>query len=197
MSAARRTVAAAACALLAGGATLAAQSTPARAERGMVVAADPLAAAAGLETLRAGGTAVDAAVTTAFVLAVTYPTAGNIGGGGFLVHRAADGNAAAYDFRETAPAAASPEMFLSGGDYDFARHHDSHAAVGVPGSVAGLHRAWMDHGRLPWRRLVEPAIALARDGFILSHDRAASLAGVLPRMARYPASVAAFSKNGE
>ena len=119
----------------------------------MVVAADPLAAEAGVEALRAGGTAVDAAVTAAFVLAVTYPTAGNIGGGGFLVHRAADGSAAAYDFRETAPAAASPEMFMPGGVYDAGRHHDSHAAVGVPGSVAGLHRAWMDHGRLPWRRL--------------------------------------------
>ena len=162
----------------------------------MVVVADPLAAEAGVEALRAGGTAVDAAVTAAFVLAVTYPTAGNIGGGGFLVHRAADGSAAAYDFRETAPAAASPEMFMPGGVYDAGRHHASHAAVGVPGSVAGLHRAWMDQGRLPWRRLVEPAIALARDGFILSYDRAASLAAVLPRMARYPASVAAFSKSG-
>ncbi|MXY15544.1 MAG: gamma-glutamyltransferase, partial [Acidobacteria bacterium] len=117
----------------------------------MVVAADRLAAEAGVEALRAGGSAVDAAVTTAFVLAVTYPNAGNIGGGGFLVHRAAGGEAAAYDFREMAPAAASPGMFLTDGAYDFARHHDSHAAVGVPGSVAGLHRAWMDHGRLPWR----------------------------------------------
>ena len=187
----------AACAFLGAGVTAGAQSTPARAKHGMVVAADRLAAAAGVEALRAGGSAVDAAVTTAFVLAVTYPNAGNIGGGGFLVHRSASGDAAAYDFRETAPAAASPEMFLTDGTYDFARHHASHSAVGVPGSVAGLHRAWMDHGRLPWRRLVEPAIALARDGFVLSHDRAASLAGVLLRMARYPASLAAFSKNGE
>ena len=197
MTSVLRGVAVAGCALLAGSATAGAQSTPARAAHGMVVAADRLAAEAGREALRAGGSAVDAAVTTAFVLAVTYPTAGNIGGGGFLVHRAADGAATAYDFRETAPAAATPEMFLAGGAYDAERHHDSHVAVGVPGSVAGLHRAWMDHGRLPWRRLVEPAIALARDGFILSHDRAASLAGVLPRMARYPASVAAFSNNGE
>ena len=140
---------------------------------------------------------MDAAVATAFALAVTLPAAGNIGGGGFLVHRAADGSDAAYDFRETAPAAASPEMFLSGGAYDWARHHDSHLAVGVPGTVAGLHRAWSDHGRLPWRRLVEPAVSLARDGFVLTHARAASLAGVLPRMARYPAAVAAFSNEGE
>ena len=87
-------------------------------------------------------------------------------------------------------------MFLSGGVYDAARHHDSHVAVGVPGSVAGLYRAWSDHGRLPWRRLVEPAVSLARDGFILTHARAASLAGALPRMSRYPASVSAFSNGG-
>ncbi len=171
-------------------------SEPTRATRGMVVASDSLAAEVGRDVLRDGGSAVDAAVATAFALAVTLPAAGNIGGGGFLVHRAADGAAAAYDFRETAPAAASPEMFLSGGVYDAARHHDSHVAVGVPGTVAGLHRAWADHGRLPWRRLVEPAVSLARDGFALTHARAASLAGVLPRMARYPAAVAAFSNAG-
>ena len=183
-----------ACALLV--ATVGGSSEPARARRGMVVASDGVAAEIGLDALRAGGSAVDAAVATAFALAVTLPAAGNIGGGGFLVHRPADGPAGAYDFRETAPAAASPEMFAAGGVYDAARHHDSHVAVGVPGTVAGLHRAWTDHGRLPWRRLVEPAIALARDGFVLSYARAASLAGVLPRMARYPASVAAFSNDG-
>jgi gamma-glutamyltranspeptidase/glutathione hydrolase len=162
----------------------------------MVVASDGMAAAVGRDVLQAGGTAVDAAVATAFALAVTFPAAGNIGGGGFLVHRAADGAAVAYDFRETAPAASSPEMFLVGGVYDAERHHNSHVAVGVPGSVAGLHRAWSDHGRLPWRRLVEPAIALARDGFVLSYARAASLAGALVRMAPYPASIAAFSRDG-
>ena len=177
-------------------ATVGGSSEPTRASRGMVVASDSLAAEVGRDVLRDGGSAVDAAVATAFALAVTLPAAGNIGGGGFLVYRAAEGSAAAYDFRETAPAAASPEMFLSGGVYDAARHHDSHVAVGVPGTVAGLHRAWADHGRLPWRRLVEPAVSLARDGFVLTHARAASLAGVLPRMARYPAAVAAFSNAG-
>ena len=177
-------------------ATLGGSSEPTRASRGMVVASDSLAAEVGRDVLQAGGSAVDAAVATAFALAVTLPAAGNIGGGGFLVYRAADGSDAAYDFREAAPAAASPEMFLSGGVYDAARHHDSHVAVGVPGSVAGLHRAWSDHGRLSWRRLLEPAVSLARDGFVLTHARAASLAGVLPRMARYPASVAAFSNGG-
>ena len=162
----------------------------------MVVASDRIAAEVGRDVLRDGGSAADAAVATAFALAVTFPSAGNIGGGGFLIYRGAEGEAVAYDFRETAPAAASAEMFLAGGEYDAARHHDSHVAVGVPGSVAGLHRAWADHGRLPWRRLVEPAVALARDGFELTVDRAAAFAGVLPRMARYPASVAAFSKDG-
>ena len=192
----RAAAASAGCALLVA-AGLGASSEPTRARNAMVVASDGIAAEVGLDVLRAGGSAVDAAVATAFALAVTLPAAGNIGGGGFLLHRAADGSAAAYDFRETAPAAASPEMFLAGGAYDAARHHDSHVAVGVPGTVAGLHRAWADHGRLPWRELVAPAVALARDGFVLSYARAASLAAVLPRMARYPASVAAFSNRGQ
>ena len=162
----------------------------------MVVASDHVAATVGRDVLRDGGSAVDAAVATAFALAVTYPAAGNIGGGGFLVYRPASGDATAYDFREMAPAAASPEMFLVNGEYDRGRHHDSHVAVGVPGTVAGLHRAWSDHGRLPWSRLVEPAVTLAREGFELTFARAASVAAALPRMARYPASVAAFSRNG-
>ena len=191
----RRAVAAAVVAVLAV-AGVAGQSAPVRSRAGMVVASDRIAAEVGRDVLRDGGSAVDAAVATAFALAVTFPSAGNIGGGGFLVYRGAEGEAVAYDFRETAPAAASAGMFLAGGEYDAARHHDSHVAVGVPGSVAGLHRAWADHGRLPWRRLVEPAVALAGDGFELTVDRAAAFAGVLPRMARYPASVAAFSKDG-
>ncbi len=190
-----------AAALLAGAtlvvvATLVAGAQPVRARRGMVVAREPTATAVGLETLRAGGTAIDAAVATAFALAVTHPAAGNIGGGGFAVYRPASGDAVAYDFREAAPAAATPEMFLVDGVYAAARHHNSHVAVGVPGTVAGLHLAWTEHGRLPWRRLVEPAIHLARDGFALSHELADSLARVLPRLQSYPASVAAFSNDG-
>ena len=175
---------------------LGASSQPMRARRGMVVAQEPLAAAVGVDVLRVGGTAIDAAVATAFVLAVTHPTAGNIGGGGLVVYRAASGEAITYDFREVAPAAATADMFLVGGVYAAELHHNSHLAVGVPGTVAGLHLAWEDHGLLPWRRLVEPAISLARDGFVLSHELATSLASVLPRMRRYPASVAAFSNDG-
>ena len=178
-------------------ATLGASTQPVVARQGMVVSQEPLATSVGVEVLREGGSAVDAAVATAFALAVTHPTAGNIGGGGFLVYRPASGQPTAYDFRERAPTVSSPEMFLVGGEYDSERHHNSHVAVGVPGTVAGLHLAWSEQGKLPWHRLVQPAIDLARNGFVLSHGLASSLAGVLPRMARYPASIAKFSNAGE
>ena len=169
-----------------------------RARRGMVVSQSALASEAGARALQDGGNAVDAAVATAFALAVTHPSAGNIGGGGFLLLRTADGQAQAYDFREKAPAAATPTMFLDeDGDYDAERHHNQHVSVGVPGTVAGLHLAWKEQGgRLPWRRLVEPAIALARDGFVLSDGLAGSLKETLPQFRKYPASLAQFSKNG-
>ena len=172
-------------------------SQPIRAGRAMVVSQDAIASAVGAEVMREGGNAVDAAVATALALAVTYPTAGNIGGGGFLVYRPAEGDPVAYDFRETAPGRSSPTMFLRDGDYDPVLHHNSHLAVGVPGTVAGLHLAWTEHGTRPWPALVEPAVRLAREGFAVSDALARSLAGVLPRMAAYLASVAQFSKDGE
>ena len=170
---------------------------PVRARRDMVVSQHFLASQAGSDVLRDGGGAVDAAVATAFALAVVHPTAGNLGGGGFLLYRPASGEAAAYDFRETAPAGSHPRMWLrEDGTHDEERHHFSHLAVGVPGTVAGLHLAWKENGRLPWRRLVAPAIALARDGFVVTDTLARSLSGVLPEMRRYPASLAQFSKGG-
>jgi gamma-glutamyltranspeptidase/glutathione hydrolase len=174
----------------------AAGTQPARARGGMVATQEARASQVGVQVLADGGTAVDAAVATAFALAVTHPTAGNIGGGGFLLLRTAAGDAVAYDFREVAPAGASPTMWLKDGRYDPQRHHFSHLAVGVPGTVAGLHLAWTEHGKLPWKRLVEPAVALARDGFVVTDGLARSLQGVLPEMKRYPASVAAFTKAG-
>ena len=87
-------------------------------------------------------------------------------------------------------------MFLKAGRYDPDLHHRGYLSVGVPGTVAGLHLAWKEHGKLPWKRLVEPAVALARDGFIVSDGLARSLAGVLPQMEQYQASVAQFSRNG-
>jgi gamma-glutamyltranspeptidase / glutathione hydrolase len=174
----------------------AAQQQPVRARDGMVVSQNELASQAGAQVLREGGTAVDAAVATAFVLAVAHPTAGNIGGGGFIVFRPAAGTPEAYDFREMAPAKATPTMFLKDGKYSSDLHHNSYLSVGVPGTVAGLHLAWKEHGKLPWKRLVEPAVTLARDGFRVTEGLARSLRSVLERMAPHPASVAQFSKAG-
>jgi gamma-glutamyltranspeptidase/glutathione hydrolase len=170
---------------------------PIRARKSMVVSQSQLASEIGAKVLEEGGSAVDAAVATAFALAVVHPIAGNVGGGGFLILRRADGTAAAYDFREKAPAAAHARMFLDDkGKYDEVKHHDSHLAVGVPGTVAGLHLAFKENGKLPWRRLVEPAIALARDGFPVSDALARSLKEYLPEFKKYKASLAQFSKNG-
>ncbi|MBI4476106.1 MAG: gamma-glutamyltransferase, partial [Acidobacteria bacterium] len=176
--------------------TLQASSTPVRARGGMVVSVNEVASRVGAAVLRDGGNAVDAAVATAFALAVTHPTAGNIGGGGFLVFRPRTGDPVAFDFREMAPAKSSPTMFLKEGKYDSSIHHNSYISVGVPGSVAGLHLAWKSHGKLPWKRLVDPAIALARDGFEVTEALAGSLRNVLPQMKRSPAAVAQFSKSG-
>jgi len=169
---------------------------PQRFTNACVVSQDKIASQVGADVLRQGGNAIDAAVATAFALAVTHPAAGNLGGGGFLVFRSARGDAVAYDFRETAPARAHANMWLRDGKYDPALHHDSHLAAGVPGTVAGLHLAWRAHGSRPWKELVAPAIALARDGFVVSDGLARSLQSALPRFKRYPASIAQFTKNG-
>ena len=173
-----------------------ASSVPTRAQRGMVASQNAIASKIGADVVAAGGTAIDAVVATAFALAVVHPTAGNIGGGGFIVYRPAKGEPVAYDFREMAPAKASPTMFLKDGKYSAEVHHNSHLAVGVPGTVAGLHLAWKEQGKLPWKRLVDPSVALARDGFIVTEGLARSLKNVMRTMQKYPASVAQFSKNG-
>ena len=173
-----------------------ASSVPTRARRGMVASQNEIASKIGADVVAAGGTAIDAVVATAFALAVVHPTAGNIGGGGFIVYRPAKGESVAYDFREMAPAKAAPTMFLKDGQYSAEVHHNSHLAVGVPGTVAGLHLAWKEQGKLPWKRLVDPAVALARDGFIVTEGLARSLKNVMRTMQKYPASVAQFSKNG-
>ena len=175
---------------------LATGAQPVRAKQGMVATQNFLASQVGVEVLWAGGNAVDAAVASAFALAVTHPAAGNIGGGGFLLFRPAVGEPVAYDFREVAPAGSSPTMFLTAGAYDKVKHHESALAIGVPGTVAGLHMAWRAHGKLPWRRLLDPAIALARDGFVVTPGLASSLRQVLPEMKAYPASVAQFTRKG-
>ncbi|HEY8470541.1 MAG TPA: gamma-glutamyltransferase, partial [Longimicrobiales bacterium] len=168
-----------------------------RSRGGVVVSATGIASRIGRDVLASGGNAVDAAIATGFALAVTHPTAGNIGGGGFMVIRFPDGRTTTFNFREKAPLRAHPEMFLdSAGKYSSRIHHDSHLAVGVPGTVAGFALAHERYGSKPWRELVEPAVRLARDGFPVMPGLARSLRAVLPSMQRYPASVAAFSKNG-
>ena len=180
-----------------GSLTLEAGSSPQRARLGMVITQSDIASQIGFQVIKNGGNAIDAVVATAFALAVTHPTAGNIGGGGFIVYRPATGEPASYDFREVGPSRSSPEMWLKDGKYDFETHHNSHLAVGVPGTVAGLHLAWNDQGSKPWKELMQPAIGLARDGFEVSHGLARSLAGVLDNFQKYPASLAQFSKNGK
>ncbi|UCC27153.1 MAG: gamma-glutamyltransferase [Gemmatimonadales bacterium] len=162
----------------------------------MVVSEHPEASRAGAEVLAEGGNAVDAAISTGFALAVTHPSAGNIGGGGFMVIRFPDGTTTALDFREKAPVAAHPEMWLEEGEYSATRHHFSHWAVGVPGTVAGFERAARLYGSREWSRLVEPAVTLAQEGFQLTEGLAASLASVIRRYEEYPATVAAFSRSG-
>jgi gamma-glutamyltranspeptidase/glutathione hydrolase len=173
------------------------REAPAAFDRGIVVSASSIASEAGAEVLRSGGNAVDAAIATGFALAVTYPVAGNIGGGGFMVVRFPDGRVTAFDFREKAPLAARPEMFLdASGEYSSQIHHDSHIAVGVPGTVAGFALAHEKYGSGEWGRLVLPAVKLASEGFAAPPGLARSLSSALSEFARYPATVAAYSRAG-
>lgn len=174
-----------------------AENAPTRARHGMVISQSDIASQVGADVLKDGGNAVDAAVATAFALAVTHPSAGNIGGGGFMVFRPAAGEPIAFDFREMAPARAHAEMWLENGEYSYERHHLSHLSVGVPGTVAGMHLAWEEYGSLPWERLVEPAIRLAEDGFVVSDGLARSLDRAMERIGKYPATREQFTKNGE
>ncbi len=138
-------------------------------KNGMVVCAYPDAAQVGVAILKKGGNAVDAAVAVQFALAVTFPEAGNIGGGGFMVYRSAKGDVSTLDFREKAPAAASTNMYLdAAGNVIPNMSLSTHQASGVPGSVAGIAEAHRKYGKLPWAELVQPAIDLARNGYKLT-----------------------------
>jgi gamma-glutamyltranspeptidase/glutathione hydrolase len=168
------------------------------AEHGMVVAQEKIGARVGAEILRQGGNAVDAAVATGFALAVSYPRAGNIGGGGFMIiHSAERGEDVAIDYRETAPAAATRDMFLGADSKpDIARSRDSALSIGVPGTVAGLALALEKYGsgKFTLAQLLQPAIDLARDGFIIADDMADTLPGIQRRLARWPATMKIFSR---
>jgi len=162
----------------------------------MVVSESALASKVGHDVLAAGGNAVDAVVATAFAMAVTHPSAGNIAGGGFAVVRTRAGKAVALDFRETAPAAATPDMYLdkSGNPTDASLYGDR--AVGVPGSVLGLWELHKKLGKKPWKDLVAPAIALARGGFAIDEKLHDSLTRIAPRLAKNPASAAIWLVDG-
>jgi gamma-glutamyltranspeptidase / glutathione hydrolase len=158
-------------------------ASAAEAEHGMVVTAQHEASEAGRQILRAGGNAVDAAVAVGYALAVVDPCCGNIGGGGFMLIHRADGRDSVVNFRETAPAAAHAAMFLdSAGNPARERSLYGYLAVGVPGTVMGLDRALSEHGRLGRAAVMAPAIALARDGFVLGEADAAILAGRADRL---------------
>jgi gamma-glutamyltranspeptidase/glutathione hydrolase len=174
----------------------AAASVPVRAKNAMVVSQNAIASQVGMEVLLAGGNAVDAAVATAFVLAVVHPEAGNIGGGGFMLIRQASGEAFLLDYRERAPEAASRDMFLGPDGEPTDRSRIGHLAAGVPGSVAGMLEAHRRFGRLPLASLIEPAIRLARDGFILDLMRSERIRGDSAKLARFPASAQVFLPDG-
>ena len=145
---------------------------------GMVVSAHPDASKVGLDILKSGGNAVDAAVAVQFALAVVYPNAGNLGGGGFLVYRSAKGEIASLDFREKAPAAASRNMYLdSAGNAITDKSLYGHLAAGVPGSVDGMVKAHQKYGRLSWAQVVQPALDLAANGYKLTERQARELNG--------------------
>ena len=144
--------------------------------KGMVVSANPIASKVGLDILKKGGNAVDAAVAVQFALAVVYPNAGNIGGGGFMVYRSASGQTSTLDYREKAPAASSRDMYLdSTGNAITDKSLFGHLAAGVPGSVDGMVKAHHKYGKLSWAEVMQPSINLARNGFALTERQANEL----------------------
>jgi gamma-glutamyltranspeptidase/glutathione hydrolase len=168
---------------------------PVRAEHGMVVTAHRLASQIGVDVLKSGGNAVDAAVAVGYALAVVYPEAGNVGGGGFMTIRLKDGQSTFIDFREHAPLAATRTMYLDkDGNPIPEASVNGYLAVGVPGSVAGLEYAREKFGKLQRDMLLTPAIKLARDGFALSNYDAKSLNAERERLAKDPAAKAIFVK---
>lgn len=171
-------------------------ATVASGKTGMVASDAALGTEVGLQVLRAGGNAIDAAVATGFAMAVVYPEAGNIGGGGFIVARLANGETVALDFREVAPAGASRDMFLDAAGNVTDKSLIGHLASGVPGAVAGLWEVHQKYGSKPWRDLVQPAIELAQEGFVID-ERLARIFANDTRLARFPASAQLFLPGGK
>ena len=163
--------------------------------RAMVVSGHPLASEVGIEILKQGGNAIDAAVAVGFALEVVLPEAGNIGGGGFIVYRDTTGRVRALDYRETAPAGASRDMYLDSAGHVTEQSLTGHLASGVPGSVAGMYEAWKKYGRRPWATLVAPAIHLA-EGHMLDGVRSHDLEADADRLRLFPASARQFLVDG-
>lgn len=173
----------------------AATSYPVYGRHGVVSTSSAIASEVGLDILKKGGNAVDAAIATAFAMAVTWPSAGNIGGGGFLVYHGADGEAIAFDFREKAPLASTRTMYIDeDGNIRDNANHDSLLAVGVPGTVAGMELAYRRFGSLGWEELLQPAVDLAREGFPLSWHLAEAFKEQKKWWDRYPSSAKIFLK---
>lgn len=165
-----------------------------RGANGVVASSSALASEVGVAIMKDGGNAVDAAIATAFAMAVTWPTAGNIGGGGFMIYHGADGEKTAFDFREKAPLAATKTMYLDAdGNVIDNSNHEGILAVGVPGTVAGLHLAHERFGSLPWEELLEPAIRLASSGIPITWKLADDFEGRMPRFEQYPSSRKVFT----
>ena len=170
-------------------------------DEGMVVSQRMIASKVGAEILAQGGNAVDAAVATGLALAVVLPRAGNLGGGGFMViYLKEEDKTIAIDYREKAPSAATRDLFLDeNGDYDRKKAQFSLLSAGVPGSVAGFHHALTRYGTLPWEEVLQPAIKLAEDGFVIPHDLANTLASkrYRERLSADPAAAKVFFKKNK
>jgi len=179
---------------------LLAQRVPVEGRHGMVSSAHHLASAAGIEVMRAGGNAVDAAVATGFALAVVFPRAGNLGGGGFMIVHTSGGADVALDFREVAPLAATATLFQDeAGNVVPGRSLEGYLANGVPGTVAGLGHAWERYGsgNLSWHDVLEPARRLAAEGFEVSDDMAQGLRASQALLGSFPTSATLFLRDGD
>ncbi|HEU0006905.1 MAG TPA: gamma-glutamyltransferase [Terriglobia bacterium] len=175
-----------------------ASKAPVRAKQGMVASSEKLASQIGIDTLKRGGNAVDAAVAVGFALAVTHPSAGNLGGGGFMMIRFASGETACIDYREMAPAAAGRDVYLdSAGEIIPKASTQGYRASGVPGTPAGLCVAQKKYGRLSLKEVIQPAIDLAEQGFLVSDHLSESLKGAAPLLELFPESRRVYLNDGK
>src|SRR5256884_1097793 len=182
--------------------SLAASREPVRARHGIVASTNEIASRVGVDILKRGGNAVDAAIAVAFALAVTHPAAGNLGGGGFMMIRLKDGRTTAIDYREMAPAAATRNIYLDASGKVIEGEGGSiegYRAAGVPGTVRGMELALKKYGsgKLSWAQLIEPARKLAADGFPLSYSYARSLRNENELLGGYEDSKRIFLNNGK